>query len=165
MSGLDESISITRVAPKKSFFDISAIGTIMKIFVLGLFVVVFCANVEGKVYTKCGLTNELITLNFPRTFIGNWVCLIESESGKNTSRITNRANGKQGVGLFQIKSKDWCTFGKKGGTCNVKCEDMLDENIKDDGVCAEKVKNEFGFLAWDGWKRSCKGRNLPLPPC
>lgn len=42
---------------------------------------------------------------------------------------------------------------------------MLDENIKDDGDCAEKVKNEFGFLAWDGWKRSCKGRKLPLPPC
>ncbi|KAK9892100.1 hypothetical protein WA026_018303 [Henosepilachna vigintioctopunctata] len=122
-------------------------------------------SVHAKVYTRCGLTKQLLDLNFSRTFIGNWVCLIESESGKDTSKVTIRANGRKGLGLFQIKSKDWCTFGKKGGLCNVKCEDMTNENIKDDAACAVKVRDELGFSAWNGWKRSCKGRKLPIPVC
>ncbi|KAL3288187.1 hypothetical protein HHI36_002637 [Cryptolaemus montrouzieri] len=129
------------------------------IYTLAIFFNAF--GIYGKVYTRCGLVKELLNMDFSRSFIGNWVCLIESESGKNTSSIKYKANRSQGLGIFQIRSKDWCTFHRKGGICNVRCEDMLDENITDDATCAQK----FGFRAWDGWKRNCKGRKLPLPLC
>ncbi|XP_044745370.1 lysozyme-like [Coccinella septempunctata] len=131
--------------------------------VLGVFLTY--SDVSGKKYTKCGLTNVLEDLAFPRSYIGNWVCLIESESGKNSSKVTIRANNRLGLGLFQILSRDWCTFRKRGGLCNVRCEDMLDESLVDDAACAKKVQKEQGFKSWNGWNRSCKRRNLPIPNC
>lgn len=121
--------------------------------------------VTGKRYTRCGLTNLLNDLGFERSYIGHWVCLIESESGKNTSKVSTRANNRLGLGLFQILSRDWCTFRKRGGMCNVHCEDMLDEYLIDDANCAKKIMQELGFKAWNGWKRGCKNRNLPMPLC
>ncbi|KAF5271295.1 hypothetical protein FQR65_LT05310 [Abscondita terminalis] len=91
------------------------------------------------------------------------VCLIESESGKDTSIVTEKADGTKRLGLFHINNKEWCGQGKTGGKCEMKCEDLINENITDDAVCAEKVLNERGFQDWDGWKRNCKGRNLPYP--
>ena len=123
----------------------------------------FCLVTEGKIFTRCGLTEELITRNFPRSFIGHWVCLIESESGKDTEKILEKGNGSKNLGLFQINSKGWCEFGKTGGKCAMKCEDLLNENLVDDSACAKKVQSEMGFQAWDGWLRNCKGRTLPIP--
>ncbi|XP_019881740.1 lysozyme [Aethina tumida] len=120
---------------------------------------------QSKVYTRCGLAQELIQLGFDRTLLGNWVCLIESESGKDTSKKVDKANGSKGLGLFQISSKEWCQFGKTGGKCNMKCEDLLNEDIRDDSKCAQKAFNELGFRGWAGWMRSCYGRKLPIPNC
>ncbi|KAJ8925448.1 hypothetical protein NQ315_009281 [Exocentrus adspersus] len=119
----------------------------------------------AKVYTRCGLTRELLNKGFSRSLVGNWVCLIESESGKDTSKVVNKANGSKGLGLFQISSKEWCKFGSAGGKCNIKCEDLINEDITDDSICARKVEKEWGFRAWEGWMRSCYRRILPLPNC
>ncbi|KAK4884112.1 hypothetical protein RN001_000383 [Aquatica leii] len=115
-------------------------------------------SIQAKVYTRCGLSEELVKLRFPRSFIGNWVCLIESESGKDTGKVTERADGTKSLGLFQVNDKQWCTYGKPGGKCGMSCDDLINENITDDAVCAEKVQTERGFQDWDGWKRNCKGR-------
>ncbi|KAG5863480.1 hypothetical protein JTB14_001543 [Gonioctena quinquepunctata] len=61
--------------------------------------------------------------------------------------------------ITKINSKDWCKYGSAGGKCNIKCEALIDENIRDDSVCAQKIQAELGFLAWEGWKRSCYGRS------
>ncbi|KAK9728527.1 C-type lysozyme/alpha-lactalbumin family [Popillia japonica] len=95
---------------------------------------------------------------------GHWVCLIESESAKDTSKVTNRAKGKY-LGLFQIRSKEWCTYEKPGGKCNMKCEKLVDDDITDDAVCAKKVYNEEGFKGWSGWQRNCYGKQIPIPQC
>ncbi|XP_018579992.1 lysozyme-like [Anoplophora glabripennis] len=140
----------------------------MRKLVLVLLLAVLLTAVEkarAKVYTRCGLTAELVNRGFSRTLVGNWVCLVESESGKDTAKLINKANGSKGLGLFQINSKDWCKFGAKGGKCNMKCEDLINEDISDDSVCARKVEKELGFRAWEGWMRSCYGRTLPLPIC
>ncbi|KAF5305101.1 hypothetical protein FQA39_LY09363 [Lamprigera yunnana] len=79
------------------------------------------------------------------------VCLIESESGKDTAQVTEKADGSKNLGLFQINSKKWCRFGQKGGDCNIKCEDLLDEHIHDDSICVKKVYNHVGFQGWHGW--------------
>ncbi|XP_057670255.1 lysozyme-like [Diorhabda carinulata] len=131
-------------------------------FCFSIIVLVSIAEVDGKIYTKCGLTRELVQLGFSRSLVGNWVCLIESESGKDTSKQVNKANGGQALGLFQINSKDWCKYGKAGGKCRIKCENLIDEDIRDDAKCALIVQAELGFNAWDGWRRSCYGRTYPL---
>ncbi|KAK9728528.1 C-type lysozyme/alpha-lactalbumin family [Popillia japonica] len=123
-----------------------------------------CKLTWSKVYTRCGLTQELSRKGFPRSFIGHWVCLIESESAKDTSKVTNRAKGKY-LGLFQIRSKEWCTYEKPGGKCNMKCEKLVDDDITDDAVCAKKVYNEEGFKGWSGWQRNCYGKQIPIPQC
>ncbi|CAH1101236.1 unnamed protein product [Psylliodes chrysocephalus] len=141
-------------------------------------VLVFCfvilasalVNIDGKVYTKCGLTQELLRIGFSRSLVGNWVCLIESESGRNTAKQTQKANGGTALGLFQINSKEWCKYGSPGGKCNMKCEDFIDEDIIDDSSCAKVIWEFKGFRGWDGWIRSCYQRtyqnrvvNLCLP--
>ncbi|XP_050315685.1 lysozyme-like [Anthonomus grandis grandis] len=120
---------------------------------------------HAKVFTKCGLTKELLNNGFERSYVGNWVCLIEAESAKNTSKITEKAAGGKSLGLFQINDKEWCSWKSAGGKCNVKCDTLIDDDIKDDSICAKKIQSELGFRAWEGWMRSCYRRNLPFPPC
>ncbi|CAG9762079.1 unnamed protein product [Ceutorhynchus assimilis] len=122
-------------------------------------------DVEAKNFTKCGLTKELLNNGFERTFVGNWVCLIESESGKDTSKVTLKADRSKALGLFQINDKTWCKWGSAGGKCNIKCETLIDDDIKNDAICARKIQSNLGFRAWEGWMRSCYGRTLPFPPC
>ncbi|XP_017778825.1 PREDICTED: lysozyme-like [Nicrophorus vespilloides] len=123
---------------------------------------------QAKVYTKCGLTEELIKLNVSRSWVGNWVCLVESESFKDTGKVINKANGSKGLGLFQINSREWCQFKSAGGKCQMKCEDLTNEDIRDDVTCARKAIEELGFQGWNGWVRSCKGREsvtrMPICP-
>lgn len=62
---------------------------------------------------------------------------------------------------LQINSKDWCRKGRKGGECNSRCEDFLDEDIRDDIKCAKIIYNRLGFNGWKGWLNRCKARPLP----
>ena len=70
---------------------------------------------------------------------------MESESGGNTGKVSEFPNLSASYGLFQINSKEWCRKGRKGGECGVKCEDFLDEDIRDDVKCAKVIYNRNGF--------------------
>ncbi|XP_026462496.1 lysozyme-like [Ctenocephalides felis] len=126
-----------------------------------LCIVIFTVS-EAKVFTRCELSKELNKLNFPRSFLSNWVCLVESESERTTSKMTGPLpNGSYSYGIFQINSKKWCARGRKGGICNKRCEDFLNDDISDDSQCARKVFNELGFQGWQGWQKKCRGKPLP----
>lgn len=88
------------------------------------------------------------------------VCLVEAESGRSSNKITEYSNYKS-YGLFQINSKEYCKAGKKGGLCGVKCEDFLQDDIKNDIECAKTIYGRKGFDGWPGWQRKCKGKQLP----
>ncbi|XP_028030701.1 lysozyme-like [Bombyx mandarina] len=120
----------------------------------------YLANTQCKVYTRCKLTRDLLKNNFPRTFISNWVCLIEQGSDRNTSALVVKSPRRKFYGLFQIGS-EWCKEGRKGGKCDIPCEALLDEDIKDDGVCAIKIFEQEGFKYWPKWEVRCKGQTLP----
>ncbi|XP_055916468.1 lysozyme-like [Eupeodes corollae] len=112
---------------------------------------------KGKQFLRCELCKELIQkYNFDKTFLSNWICMIEHESGRDTEKVTRKPNGSSSYGIFQVNSKGWCTMGRKGGICNAKCEDFLNDNISDDVVCAKKIYAREGFQHWNGWVKNCR---------
>ncbi|KAK7790150.1 hypothetical protein R5R35_009359 [Gryllus longicercus] len=117
---------------------------------------------QARHFTRCGLVHELRRQAFPTDKLRDWVCLVESESGRETS-IKSRQNkdGSYDYGLFQINSRYWCGIGKVGGDCKMKCEDLLNDDISDDSRCAKKIYARHKFLAWNGWKSKCRDKRLP----
>ncbi|KAF9423704.1 hypothetical protein HW555_001030, partial [Spodoptera exigua] len=63
--------------------------------------------------------------------------------------------------LSQINNKDWCKKGRKGGHCNIKCEDLLNEDLADDVRCAKRIYDRVGFKAWPTSFSYCKENSLP----
>ncbi|XP_059609223.1 lysozyme c-1-like [Phlebotomus argentipes] len=135
--------------------------SVLKITCLALFGALLITSASAKIFTRCQLAKELARHKFPRSFISNWVCLIENESGRSTTKVTQHPNLTTSYGLFQINSKDWCRKGRKAGECNMKCEDFLNDDVTDDIRCARLMYDRHGFLGWPGWKNKCKGRSLP----
>ncbi|KAH8260982.1 hypothetical protein KR044_001591 [Drosophila immigrans] len=143
------------------------------------------AETQSKLLTRCQLAKELLRHDFPRSYLSNWVCLVESESGRSTSKSMQLPNQSVSYGLFQINSKNWCRKGRRGGICNIKCEgkfslcnthvsessfisgggiclaEFLNDEISDDSRCAMQIFNRHGFQAWPGWMTKCRGRTLP----
>ena len=39
--------------------------------------------------------------------------------------------------------------------------ELLDDDITDDIICAQKIVKRHGFAAWYGWKNNCDGKALP----
>lgn len=66
-----------------------------------LILIVQAIKINCKIYQRCELASELINKHgFPVKEIGNWICLIESESTYNTRAL----GSKRDYGLFQVKS-------------------------------------------------------------
>ncbi|XP_049297870.1 lysozyme c-1 [Anopheles funestus] len=129
-----------------------------------VFLILFTTHslTEGKVYEKCSLARTLDKQKISsRSLISNWVCLVMAESGGDTSKVTTLDNESASYGIFQINSKTWCREGRKGGRCNKKCEDFLNDDLTDDIECAKQIYNDSGFGAWKGWINRCKQKTLP----
>ncbi|XP_023174837.1 lysozyme [Drosophila hydei] len=131
------------------------------VFILTLSVLLLLTQTQSKLLTRCQLAKELLRHDFPRSYLSNWVCLVESESGRSTSKSMQLPNQSVSYGLFQINSKNWCRKGRRGGICNIKCEEFLNDEISDDSRCAMQIFNRHGFQAWPGWMSKCRGRTLP----
>ncbi|KDR16709.1 lysozyme-like [Zootermopsis nevadensis] len=118
----------------------------------------------AKKFTRCGLAKELKKHGIKD--LRNWVCLAESESGLNSNVVgsVNR-DGSLDNGIFQINNRYWCKNGRKGGDCNIKCEDLKNDNIADDIGCAKKIYKRHGFNAWYGWRSKCQSGLPDLSKC
>lgn len=56
------------------------------------------------------------------SFIISGVCLVESESSRNTGIVGGpNSDGSYDYGLFQINNRYWCKVGYPGGDCNIDC--------------------------------------------
>ncbi|EDW02435.1 lysozyme [Drosophila grimshawi] len=128
-----------------------------------LFLLMSGELVESKQYMRCELTRVLVeNYRFQKTLMSNWICLVEHESSLDTNKVTRNENNSKNYGLFQINSKDYCAEGRRGGLCNIKCEDLSNDDISDDIACAKTIQQRDGFKYWKGWNRFCRNtQNLP----
>ncbi|XP_063897324.1 alpha-lactalbumin A-like isoform X2 [Helicoverpa armigera] len=131
-----------------------------KLISIVLLCFVLCDLCTSKTFTRCQLSKELLKIKgIQKTYLGTWVCLIEKVSKRDTSLLTVKASGKKLYGLYQIP-KEWCREKKRGGLCNISCEALLDDDIRDDTVCALKIAEEKGFKYWPQWTTRCKNDNF-----
>lgn len=101
------------------------------------------AKIQGKVFTVCEFVQELDDLHtIPRDQIYKHLCII------GDMIHTHKKRGNY-LGLYSIGSEWWCGNEAPGGNCNVKCSNLLDDDITDDVACAQKIINSHGLH--DGW--------------
>lgn len=132
------------------------------VILFALTVVTVHSPVEGKILTQCEAVKELEKAKISKTFISNWVCLMQNESKMNTTLVTGpKAASSFSYGILQINSAKWCTRGRTGGICNKRCENFLNDDIQDDIACAKKIFDQEGFKTWSGWVKKCKDKPLP----
>ncbi|KAL1132687.1 hypothetical protein AAG570_010639 [Ranatra chinensis] len=117
---------------------------------------------SAEIYGMCQLAKELIKDGVPMKDVPDWLCLAKAVSQMDTSRTTGPAkDGSYSYGIFQIPSNEWCTKGKQGNKCNVKCEDLVAGSLLPSVQCSQLIYSQKGFQFWDGWVKSCKDKPLP----
>lgn len=116
---------------------------------LFLFVVLSFENIFCKVYDECDLAEELYKKhNVSRNEIYKHFCII---ANYDTSTATKHGF----LGIYRIGMKWWCGQDVPGGKCNIKCSDLLDDDISDDVACMKEILEEHGLQGWQKSKKDC----------
>ncbi|CAO1413705.1 unnamed protein product [Diamesa tonsa] len=100
--------------------------------------------VLAKQYERCQLARELYqNHNVAMEDVGMLVCIAEEGSNLNTA-LNSKANG-----LFQLNGNWWCSkYDDTVKGCDMKCTDLIDDDITDDVKCVKKIISVQGLDAW-----------------
>lgn len=60
---------------------------------------------------------------------------------------------------MQINDRYWCSPPEPHSECNIRCDKLTDDNLRDDIECVRKILSIHGLDAWVGWRRKCQGDN------
>lgn len=102
-----------------------------------------------KLFEDCDFVFELYkTHEIPRDEIYKHFCIA------NTLHTTKNSFGF--IGIYAIGSEWWCGETETGGGCNVKCSDLVDDDIADDVRCANAILSQQGLQGWHKTEESCK---------
>jgi hypothetical protein len=105
--------------------------------------------IRTKNFDECEFARELFEKHkVPRDEIYRHLCIV-------TVLNTNRAIGGH-LGIYNIGSQWWCNEGSPGGSCNVACENLVDDDIADDVACADLIFSQQGFSAFGKVEEGCK---------
>ncbi|XP_056592461.1 lysozyme C II-like [Triplophysa dalaica] len=121
---------------------------------------------DAKKYERCELAKALNARGmsgYADGSLGDWVCLIRSESSYNTAAKNHNKNGSKDYGIFQINSNYWCHDDDKPGRsndCNINCSQLLNDDISLSVKCAKIIAKRHGLNAWYGWKNHCKDKDV-----
>uniref|UniRef100_A0A2M3ZY71 Putative lysozyme n=2 Tax=Anopheles triannulatus TaxID=58253 RepID=A0A2M3ZY71_9DIPT len=126
-----------------------------------LLFVTFLGVSLGKVYRKCELARIMQNNGFPREQLRDWMCLVQKESGFNTSAINHNRGGTTDYGLFQINNRYWCDSSYGANDCKITCKSLLDDDIVNDLQCVKRIYKRHKFTAWVAWNNKCQGKVLP----
>ncbi|XP_042202712.1 lysozyme C-1/C-2-like [Callorhinchus milii] len=106
---------------------------------------------RAKVFARCELAKALRDMGVETASLGDWVCLAEAESSRNTKKTHVNSNDSTDYGIFQINSNWWCDNGTNGhNACQVKCSELLGDNITKSVACAKLILKQQGLNACIG---------------
>lgn len=105
--------------------------------------------IAAKQFKECEFAIELYSKHqVPREDIYKHLCI-----GSNLHTSTDSYSY---IGIYRISRQWWCGNDAPGGGCNVKCSDLVDDDIADDVICANLILSEQGLGAWGESETSCK---------
>ncbi|XP_014260444.1 lysozyme-like [Cimex lectularius] len=119
---------------------------------------------ESKVFERCELAKELKHY-LDEDYLSDWICIVEYASGFNSGKKEYVRYDFYYHGLFQI-SPDHCeNDSNPGGTCNVKCSELLGNNISQQAKCAHTLYQSYRFAPWPLWATNCQGNKKKSLTC
>lgn len=131
-----------------------------------LVAILLCASLtNGKILDRCELAKLLKNADITGDNLYKWVC-IGQQVGLDTSRNYISPNGVGSYGIFQISDEYWCARYGSGKMCEISCTKLMDDDIRDDIMCALNIYNEHkqrtgdGFSAWIPWMPECKNADV-----
>lgn len=123
-----------------------------------IIVIFFLINLSFKIaiakkFEDCEFARELNAKHeVPRDDIYKHLCITA------TVHITHVTSLSGFAGIYKIGTQWWCGQDQPGGSCNVKCSDLVDDDIADDVACANKILQSHGLGGWGSTERECKDR-------
>lgn len=104
---------------------------------------------SARLFDECEFALELFERHLvPREEIYKHFCIA------NTLHTAKQWNGF--TGIYAIGSQWWCGADGPAGGCNVKCSDLLDDDIEDDVKCASLILSQQGLQGWSRSERACQ---------
>lgn len=141
----------------------------MKFALFVLAAVLLAAPAFGKVFTRCGLAQEMYRLGTPKSELPKWTCIAQYESSYNTAAVgPTNYNGSNDYGIFQINDYWWCqpASGKFSyNECALSCSNLLTDDITRSVTCARKIKSQQGWTAWSVYNKYCSGTLASVDSC
>lgn len=116
--------------------------------------------VRGHRVLNCRtLAREMYALGVPIDQLARWTYLAEIKSSYQTDAVSIKdANGYRYYGLFQMSDQYFCKSSDHPDApniCNVRCDDLLSDDISAAVKCAQLVHSKEGFKPW--------GRDIKYP--
>lgn len=105
--------------------------------------------VHGKKFEQCEFALELFEKHeVPHSEIYKHLCIVGALH-------TSRKNFDH-LGIYAIGSRWWCGQDGPGGSCNVTCANLLDDDIADDVACASLILSQQGVEGFGKVLENCK---------
>lgn len=101
--------------------------------------------IHGKTFKTCEIVTELEKLVEVNEIYKHLCIIIYVNPALNTT-----AQHDTLLGLYKIDNRWWCKESLPGGSCNILCSNLLNDDITDDVECAKTVLLNLGLE--EGWR-------------